>query len=275
MPVQIKKSLPAKGISKQEENKSAEKPLQTKKRNGSKLKNTKAMKASRASRLKRGEIKSLDDTLAQFHTKKDEELAEMMKAKPEFAEKATHRLDEEQREARLVLMHRMMIRKIPVEEIRKQLGISISMYYKLRDGLQERMRLDVNKVDVPYLIGDTMAFYDEVRSMALTISSSAAVGSHHVKLAAMNVALKAEQDKNNFLTQCGVYSAPVVEHIVRGMVSTGNFTTVDGRAQRVIDAEEVNLELVSRLKSFAQGRGNLSSQPAAPSKELQTSATGE
>lgn len=266
MPVQIKKSLPAKGISKQEENKSAEKPLQTKKRHGTKLKNTKAMKASRASRLKRGEIKSLDDTLAQFHTRTDDELAEMMKSKPGAEEKLTHRLDEEQREARLVLMHRMMIRKIPVEEIRKQLGISISMYYKLRDGLQERMRLDVNKVDVPYLIGDTMAFYDEVRSMALTMSSSAYVGSHNTKLAAMQVALKAEQDKNNFLSQCGVYSAPVVEHIVRGMVSTGNFTTVDGRAQRVIDAEEVNLELVSRLKAFAQKK---------PTPELQTSATVE
>lgn len=148
----------------------------------------------------------------------------------------------------------MMIRKMPPQEIAKQLGVSIAMYYKLRDQLHSRMRLDVNKVDVPYLIGDSLAFYDEVRSMALTVASSSTVKSVQTKVSAMAIALRAEADKNDFLTKCGVYSAPVVEHIVRGMVSTGNYSIVDGESQRVTEAHEINTSLASHLKTMIARR---------------------
>lgn len=199
-------------------------------------------------------LKGMDQALAQFSATPDSELSEYIKPETEKAGQHSYRLNEDQREARLVMIHRMLIRKIPTEEIVKQLGVSHTMYYKLRDQLKERMRLDVAKVDVPYLIGDSLSFYDEIRSMALTISSSGVVKDPRVKLSAMGVALKAEEDKNKFLTACGVYSEPVVEHIVRGMVSTGNFSTVDGQSQRVIDAEEINIELAMRLKEFASAR---------------------
>lgn len=225
------------------------KPL-SRTRKGSKPKNTKSMRDAKE------KLQSLDESLARYHDKSDAELGEFIQPHPDMADRTTHRLDAEQKEARLVLIHRMLIRKISPDVIRKQLGISITMYYKLREQLNERMRLDVNKVDVPYLIGDSMAFYDEVRSMALTISSSTSIKSASVKLSAMNVALRAEQDKNEFLSRCGVYSAPVVEHIVRGMVSTGNFSVVDGQSQRVIEAEEVNMELALRLKNFVKGKSS-------------------
>lgn len=260
MAIKINKPNPITQKSEGASSSSSQKPQQTKetpqKRRGSSPKNTKEMRQKKEDRKAANQLRSLDATLEKFHSKGDEELASFIQPKPGMEDRTTHRLDEDQREARLVLLHRMMIRKIAPDEIRKQLGVSTTMYYKLRDQLSERMRLDVNKVDVPYLIGDTMAFYDEIRSMALTISSSASIQSANTKLSAMNVALKAEQDKNNFLVQCGVYSAPVVEHIVRGMVSTGNFNTVDGQSQRVVDAEEVNMELALRLKEFAKARMN-------------------
>ena len=70
----------------------------------------------------------------------------------------------------------------------------------------------------------------------------------------MAVALKAESDKNSFLSNCGVYSAQVVEQIVRGIMSTGNFTVIDGKAERIIDAGEVNTELFLRLKQYAKDK---------------------
>lgn len=199
-------------------------------------------------------LKSMEDSLSKFHHKSDDELSEFIEPHPDRADNYSHRLDEEQREARLVLIHRMMIRKVSPEEIRNALQISSAMYYKLKEQLESRMRLDVSKVDVPYLIGDSIAFYDEVRSMALTMSSSSAIKDPKVKVAAMAVALRAEDDKNKFLTSCGVYSAPVVEHIVRGMVSTGQFNVKDGQSERVIEAEEINFEMAHRLKKFAQQR---------------------
>lgn len=197
---------------------------------------------------------SMEESLSNFHHKTDDELAEFIEPLPGKENNATHRLNEEQREARLVLIHRMMIRKVSPEEIRNILGISMAMYYKLKNVLDTRMRLDTSKVDVPYLIGDTLAFYDEVRSMALTMSSSAAIKSPNVKISAMQVALRAEQDKNEFLASCGVYSAPVVEHIVRGMVSTGNFNVVDGQTMKALEAQEINVEMASRLRQFVQQR---------------------
>lgn len=202
------------------------------------------------------EVKSLESSLEKYHHQSDEELSKFIEPHPDNADKLTHRLDDEQKEARLVLMHRMLIRKVSAEDIRKALNVGVAMYYKLKSDLDARMRLDVSKVDVPYLIGDSLAFYDEVRSMALTMSSSSAIKDPRVKVSAMQVALRAEQDKNQFLTACGVYSAPVVEYIVRGMVSTGNFSVVDGQSERVVEAEEINFEMAMRLKQFAKQRSS-------------------
>lgn len=228
----------------------------------SKPKSTKTPVAKDAKGAK--EIKSLESSLEKFHHQSDDDLTKFIEPHPGKEDNLTHRLDEEQKEARLVLMHRMLIRKVSTEEIRKTLKVGVAMYYKLKDQLDSRMRLDVSKIDVPYLIGDTLAFYDEIRSMALTMSSSSAIKDPRVKVSAMSVALKAEGDKNTFLTACGVYSAPVVEHIVRGMVSTGNFSVIDGQASRIVEAEEINFEMAMRLRQFAKQRSIPEATPLGP-----------
>lgn len=197
-------------------------------------------------------LHSLEDTLKTHHEKTDHDLQEFIEPHPERANNKTHKLTLEQREARLVLLHRMIIRKVPPEEIRGILNISYVFYQNLKKELDQRMRLDVTKMDVPYLIGDSMAFFDEVRSMALTMASSSAVKSPNTKIAAMQAALRAENDKNEFLTKVGVYSAPVVEHIVKTIITSGQFTTVEGQVERAVDAESINQELALRLKAMAQ-----------------------
>lgn len=198
-------------------------------------------------------LTSLSETLEKYHGKTDEELVEFVEPDPSKKDSHNYRINDEQREARLVLMHRFLIRKIKPEEIRAQLGIGVTMYYKLKDQLDARMRLDVSKIDVPYLIGDTLAFYDEIRSMSLTISSQTSVKDTRVKLIAMQVALRAEQDKNAFLTSCGVYSAPVVEHIVRGMLTSGNMSLVtDDQGAKVLEAEECLMTITHDLIAYAK-----------------------
>lgn len=160
-------------------------------------------------------------------SKSDDELFQEIQVRPENEHKKTHRLDREQQDARLVLMHRLLIRKVSHTDIMAQLGLSEEMFYYLKPKLDASMRLDVSKLDVPYMIGDSLALYDEVRSMALIISSKPKLD-ERVKLAAMNVVLKAEQDKNAFLTQCGVYAPQIVEHLIRGMINSGTPSMLSG-----------------------------------------------
>lgn len=212
-------------------------------------------KKSSADKKAQATLTGLDEVLGKFHEQTDTELGEFIQPSAENAKKASHRLTHEQREARYVLLHRMIIRKVPVDEICRVLKISIAMYYRLKTTLDERMRLDVSKIDVPYMIGDSLAFYDEVRAMALTISSSASIKDQRIKLSAMTVALRAEEDKNEFLTACGVYSSPVIEQIIRGMLTLSSIPRIaDGHLEKTVEAEEVNFELAKILRQHAAQR---------------------
>lgn len=162
------------------------------------------------------------------HEQTDDQLLEKIKVKPENEHKLSHQLDKEQLDARLVLMHRLLIRKVSPTDIQKQLNISQEMYYYLRPKLDQMMRLDVAKLDVPYMIGDSLALYDEIRAMALMIASSGQVKDQKTKLQAMQVVLKAESDKNAFLTQCGVYAPQIIEHLIHGMVNSGATLLLSG-----------------------------------------------
>lgn len=188
-------------------------------------------KKSKLSIIKPEETKdarNIEAIIKAKYEKTDEELLKDIQVKPEREGNKTHRLDKEQQQSRLALMHRLIIRKISPRDIQKQLDISEEMYYFLRPKLDASLRLDVAKLDVPYLIGDSLALYDEIRSMALVISSSSTIKDHKVKLQAMQVVLKAEADKNAFLTQCGVYAPQIIEHLIRGMITSGATLPLSG-----------------------------------------------
>ena len=186
------------------------------------------------------------------HQNTDDELFEKIKVKPENVDKKTHLLDKEQQEARMVLMHRLLIRKVAPAEIQKQLGVTPEMYYYLRPKLDAAMRLDISKLDVPYMIGDTLALYDEIRSMALMMASSTTTKDSRVKLQALGIALKSESDKNGFLVSCGVYAPQIVEHLIRGMVSTGATLLLSGETRdRTKSVEDMVGELLDTLQGTA------------------------
>lgn len=194
-------------------------------------------------------MEKLFDDVEKNHAKTDEELMAEFAADPDAAEKKTHRLTKEQMDMRLVLMHRLVIRKVSPKDIRAQIGVSEPMYYYLRKQLDSMMRLDVSKLDVPYMIGDSLALYDEVRSMALVMCSSQAISDPRIKLAAMTVALRAEQDKNAFLTSCGVYAPAIVDQLVHGMIAHGRTLMLSGQQASTRTVEEMTSDLLSALAS--------------------------
>lgn len=168
---------------------------------------------------------ALPEEFSKFGFMSDAELKEYIT--PEDTEKANHKWRKDQRRAQLLLMHRMLIRRSNAEEIQKVIGVGHTMYYKLKRELEDMIRLDVKKIDLPYYIGDTLALYDEVRSMALTTSSNAAIKDTRVKLQAMQVAMQAERDKNNFLQMCGVYGDQVTEFMLRAISAFGGLPISD------------------------------------------------
>jgi hypothetical protein len=194
-------------------------------------------------------INKTAEKVQRFHAMSDDELLDGIKVKPEREERLTYKLDSEQLDMRLALLHRLLIRKVNPADIRKQLGLEQKMYEYLRRKLDDKMRLDITRLDVPYMIGDSLSLYEEVRSMALTVSSSNTVKDARIKLAAMTIALKAESDKNNFLARCGVYGPEVVQYLVKGMIATGTVVEMSGPSTaRTKDVDEMVGELLNVLQ---------------------------
>lgn len=114
------------------------------------------------------------------------------------------RASEYEQEFRLTLVHRMLMRKVPLDEIAAQLQISVSTVERDRKLLGERLRQAAREMNIDEMIGDNSGFYDEVAAMALR---GASIASHPmpIRLAAMRTALTAKNDKHRFLQAAGVY----------------------------------------------------------------------
>ena len=138
----------------------------------------------------------LPEEFGKFGFKSDEELMGMLEDID--PEKVTHKYDADQKRAQLLLMHRMLIRRSGVDEICEVIGVTRNRYYQLRKKLDGMIRLDIKRLDLPYYIGDTLALYDEIRTMALVASSNGQIKDTRVKLQAMQVAMQAEREKNGF-----------------------------------------------------------------------------
>lgn len=128
---------------------------------------------------------------------------------PEFT--PSSRLDEVksgssryEREYRLRLLHRLLMRNVPLDEIAKELKVSVSTVIRDRDVLYKRLREEAQKLDINEIVGDTLGFYTEVGAMSLRIASMAKQPTPS-KLAALRTALAAKNDMHRFLQASGVY----------------------------------------------------------------------
>lgn len=117
-----------------------------------------------------------------------------------------HRASHYEREFRLRLLHRMLMRGIPLDEIARELDISVSTVMRDRKELWDRLRIAAKKLDINLLIGDTMAFYNEATAMAMRHASN----SKHpinMRLASIRTAVAAKNDQTRMMAQAGVFEA--------------------------------------------------------------------
>ena len=109
-----------------------------------------------------------------------------------------------EKEYRLGLLHRLLMRRIPMDEIAAQLGVSIATVYRDRDDLKSKLREDARGLDIDEIVGDSKGFYDEVGAMAMRAASNSNIPMP-MRLAAMRTGLAAKNDMHRFFQTAGVY----------------------------------------------------------------------
>lgn len=111
------------------------------------------------------------------------------------------------KEYRLSLLHRLLMRNVPLDQIARQLRVSLSTVEKDRAELGRRLREKAKQLNIDELIGNQMGVYDEIRAMSMRIASAGGDQAvpHAIKLASMRTALAAEADRTRFLNTAGVF----------------------------------------------------------------------
>lgn len=111
-----------------------------------------------------------------------------------------------EREYRLQLLHRLLLRRIPIDQIADQLEVSVQTVSRDRQELYKRLRTEAKKLDIHSFIGDTMGFYNEITAMALR-GASAGKTPLNIRLAALRTALASRDHMVRFLGEAGVLDA--------------------------------------------------------------------
>lgn len=112
------------------------------------------------------------------------------------------------KEYRLGLLHRALMRNVPLDQIAAQFGVSISTVEKDRVELKKRLREAAREMNIEEMVGGQTALYQEISGMAMRIAGkNAGEGATPIpmQLAAMRTALAANADMNRFYNTAGVY----------------------------------------------------------------------
>ena len=145
-------------------------------------------------------------------------------------------LDIYDKETRLRYIHKMRMRDLPKAEMCKRLGISQFILEKDIKELYSRLREGARKLDVDELIGNSLATYNEVLSMALNHASNTKLPTP-TRLAALRTVLSAKNDMARFLNVAGVFDTLVYKpNKTKGQTDIGDLIRA---TQAILDKEEV------------------------------------
>jgi len=109
-----------------------------------------------------------------------------------------------QQEYRLKLVHRMLMRGIPLDQIASELQVSVRTLRRDRKELYSRLREAAKKFDLNHYIGDMMGFYGEASAMAMRAASASKTPINH-RLAAIRTAVGARSHMTRMLNDAGVF----------------------------------------------------------------------
>lgn len=116
----------------------------------------------------------------------------------------SERSSQYEREYRLKLVHRMIMRGVPLDEVANQLDVSVRTIQRDRIELYSRLREAAEKFDLNHFLGDMMGFYGEASAMAMRAASNSKTPINH-RLAAIRTASGARRDMTRMLDNAGVF----------------------------------------------------------------------
>jgi len=143
--------------------------------------------------------------VARFLKMNDESLLDYV-PDPNSATKGHNRISRSERDARLVLVQRLMIRGVTHQQMAEKLGVSPRMVTKLKVQVRERLKSEVGNMDFGAYAGETVCFYRELRGTAMIMAGTNNLTPRD-KMTAMNTALRADEAMQNFFDKCGVFDA--------------------------------------------------------------------
>lgn len=149
-----------------------------------------------------------------------------------------------EREYRLKLVHRMLMRNVPLDQIAQELSVSVDTVMRDRKELFNRLKEEAKSLDINKLVGDSMGFYNEVKGMALR-SASATKLPMNLRLAAMRTALAANNDMHRFLSHVGVYD--VLKYRTGEGESSSDIDKLMQITDAVIKSAEDPLQSIAKL----------------------------
>lgn len=108
------------------------------------------------------------------------------------------------KEYRQTMLHRLLLRRVPLDQIASAMGVSISTLEKDRVELKSRLRDVARSLDINEIVGNQTEMYNELAGMSLRIATNDTTPTA-MKLAAMRTTLAAEADRTRFLNTAGVF----------------------------------------------------------------------
>lgn len=194
---------------------------------GHKLKNKAGLDVEKLGNI--GKFVAMDDT-------------ELMKHVPKGAKGTGNKLTEDEKDSRLVLVHRYHLRGMSNSEIAEKLEISVRMVFKIKDQIKDLHKRSFTNIDLNEFLGETVAFFQEVRNMSMDLASKD-TSNNKEKIAALKVASDTEMNKIRFLDYCGVFqyirgNATVMEDVI-------NTIPESDRDQALAAMDEFALDLFS------------------------------
>ena len=151
----------------------------------------------------------------------------------------SERSSQYEREYRLKLVHRMIMRGVPLDEIANQLDVSVRTVQRDRQELFSRLREAAKKFDLNHFIGDMMGFYGEASAMAMRAASNSKTPINH-RLAAIRTASGARRDLTRMLDNAGVFD--VVRYSPEKDRGNADIRKLTDVARRLLGEEPVNAE---------------------------------
>lgn len=132
----------------------------------------------------------------------DEELFDVV---PIGGEGRHNGLNSDQKDSRIVLVHRFHMRGWTNERIAEKLEVSTRMVCKIKEQIKDLHKRSFTNIDLNEFLGETVAFFMEVRNMSMGMATDKTFSAKE-QIAALKVASDTEMNKVRFLDYCGVFA---------------------------------------------------------------------